>query len=129
MVGESPATITAEIEAAIRRAGIRGSYAIRFREAPSEGSKGFMPYTVDRDHPMVRHFEDSVVRVTGTAPEIAYFQSIGDFCYLGTRLNAPAIIFGASGERFHGQDEYVELDSVWKTAQVIYDFLVETLVR
>lgn len=129
VVGESPETITAEIEAAIRRAGIRGRYAIRFREAPSEGSKGFMPYTVERDHPMVKRFEDSVVRVTGVAPEIDYFQSIGDFCYLGTRLNAPAIIFGATGARFHSEDEYVELDSVWKTAQVIYDFLVETLVR
>ena len=129
VVGERPETNTAEIEAAIRRAGIRGRYAIRFREAPSEGSKGFMPYTVERDHPMVKRFEDSVVRVTGVAPEIDYFQSIGDFCYLGTRLNAPAIIFGASGARFHSEDEYVELDSVWKTAQVIYDFLVETLVR
>lgn len=129
VVGESPETITAEIEAAIQRAGIRGKYAIRFREAPSEGSKGFMPYTVEHSHPMVERFEDSVVRVTGQKPEIAYFQSIGDFCYLGTRLNAPAIIFGAAGAHFHGEDEYVELDSVWKTAQVIYDFLVETLVK
>lgn len=129
VVGESPETITEEIEAAIQRAGIRGKYAIRFREAPSEGSKGYMPYTVERTHPMVKCFEDSVGRVTGRGPEIAYFQSIGDFCYLGTRLNAPAIIFGASGAHFHGQDEYVELDSVWKTAQVIYDFLEETLVK
>ena len=76
---------------------------------------------------MVQRFMRSIQRVTGRQPEISYFQSIGDFCYLGTRLNAPAVIFGAAGQRYHSQDEYVELDSVWKTAQTIYDFLSETL--
>lgn len=127
VVGEGPETIAAEVEAAIRRANIRCDYAVKFREAPSEGSKGFMPYTVEASDPMVRRFAAAVERVTGERPETAYFQSIGDFCYLGTRLNAPAVIFGAAGERYHGQDEWVDLDSVWKTAQVVYDFLVDTL--
>lgn len=127
VVGETPQTIAAEVEAAIQRAGVHCTYAIHFREAPSEGSRGFMPYTVDRREPMVQQFERSILRVTGSQPEIAYFQSIGDFCYLGTRLHAPTIIFGASGQSFHGADEYVELDSVWRTAQVLYDFLSETM--
>lgn len=127
VVGESPETIVREIEAAIQRAGIRCRYEIRFRDAPSPNSQGFMPYTVDPDEPMVQRFMRSIQRVTGRQPEISYFQSIGDFCYLGTRLNAPAVIFGAAGQRYHSQDEYVELDSVWKTAQTIYDFLSETL--
>ena len=127
VVGETPQTIAAEVEAAIQRAGVHCTYAIHFREAPSEGSRGFMPYTVDRREPMVQQFERSILRITGSQPEIAYFQSIGDFCYLGTRLHAPTIIFGASGRSFHGADEYVELDSVWRTAQVLYDFLSETM--
>ena len=43
VVGESEETITREIEAAIRRAGIQCSYKINFREAPSEGSKASCP--------------------------------------------------------------------------------------
>ena len=129
VVGETPATIEKEIKAAIQRAGVRSKYDIRFRKAPSEASRGFLPYTVERNQPMVKTFEESVVEVTGIIPKIRYFQSIGDFCYLGTRLHAPAIIFGAYGQNFHGADEYVELDSVWKTAQIIYDFLEKTLVQ
>lgn len=60
-------------------------------------------------------------------PTISYFQSIGDFNYLGSRLDAPAVIFGAAGGNFHGSDEYVELESVVKTAEVIYAFLEKVL--
>lgn len=128
VVGEGPDTITEEIEKAIKRAGIRSRYEIKFREAPSEASKGFLPYTVDKEEPMVQDFMGSIRKVTGTEPSISYFSSIGDFCYLGTRLDAPAVIFGASGENHHGRDEYVLLDSVHQTAEILYDFLVKTLV-
>ncbi len=63
----------------------------------------------------------------GHKASISYFQSIGDFNYLGSRLNAPAIIFGAEGENFHGADEYSTISSIIKTADTIYDFLVKVL--
>ena len=127
VVGETPETVKKELEDAICRAGVRCRYEIKFREAPSEGSRGFLPYTVERDHPMVKSFEASVASVVGVTPKIRYFQSVGDFCYLGTRLGAPAIIFGAEGGNYHGPDEYAGLESVLKTAQVFYDFLEKTL--
>lgn len=128
VVGESPETITNEIEKAIKRANIQSDYKIKFREAPSEASKGFLPYTVEEDNEMVQDFIYTVQDVTGVKPTISYFDSIGDFCYLGTRLNAPAIIFGAEGKNYHGKDEYVILDSVHKTAEVIYHFMEKLLV-
>lgn len=129
VVGENEETIRAEIEKAIERAGIRCRYQINFREAPSEASKGFLPYTVSENDPLVRTFMGSVENICGRQPDISYFQSIGDFNYLGSRLNgAPAILFGADGENFHGADEYVLLESVVQTACVVYDFLVQTLV-
>lgn len=129
VVGEGPDTITREIEKAVERAGISGRYQIKFREAPSEGSKGFMPFTVEKDEPMVSKFMESILRVSGKEPAISYFNSIGDFCYLGTRVDAPAVIFGAAGRNYHGSDEYVLLDSVHKTAKTIYDFLENTLLH
>ena len=128
VVGENPDTITEQIEKAIARAGIRSQYRIRFRDAPSEASKGFLPYTVSEEEPMVQNFMQSVERVTGVRPTVSYFDSIGDFCYLGTRLGAPAVIFGAAGENYHGKDEYVLLDSVHQTAEILLDFLEKNLI-
>jgi len=127
VVGENEETITAEIEKAIERAGVTCEYKISFREAPSEGSKGFMPYTITGEEPFAKEFVDTVSEVCGTEPSKSYFQSIGDFNYLGSRLNAPAIIFGAEGQNFHGSDEYVTLESVVKTAEVVYAYLEKVL--
>lgn len=71
---------------------------------------------MDRKEPMVREFMTAVQNVTGREPGISYFGSIGDFCYLVTRLKAPAVIFGADGRNYHSKDEYVLLDSVHQTA-------------
>ena len=127
VVGENEVSITKEIKKAIERANIKCSYKINFRDAPSEGSRGFMPYTIRGDDPMTKAFLGAIKKVCNTDPSISYFQSIGDFNYLGTRLGAPVVIFGAAGSNFHGSDEYVELESVVKTAEVIYSFLVEVL--
>ncbi len=127
VLGENEKTITDEIENAIKRANIKCKYKINFRETPSEGSKGFMPYTITGEEPMVKDFIETIEEVCKTKPSISYFQSIGDFNYLGSRLDAPAIIFGAAGSNFHGIDEYVELDSVVKTAEVVYKFLEKML--
>ncbi len=128
VTGENMDTIVREIDKAVQRAKIKSQYKIKFREAPSEASKGFLPYTVDQENPMVVDFIDSIETVTKKEPTISYFNSIGDFCYLGTRLHAPAVIFGADGKNYHSEDEYVLLDSVHQTAQIIYHFLEKTLL-
>lgn len=58
----------------------------------------------------------------------SYCDSIGDFCCLGTRLKAPAVIFGADWRNYHSKDEYVLLDSIHQTAQVVYRFLEQVLL-
>ena len=128
VVGENEQTIIDQIEKAIKRANIKCNYKINFREAPSEGAKGFMPFTVDEKEPMTKVFINTISDICEKKPTLSYFQSIGDFNYLGSRLGAPALIFGASGGNFHGSDEYVELDSVVKTAETIYEFLKRVLV-
>lgn len=128
VVGENEQTIIEQIEKAIKRANIKCRYKINFREAPSEGAKGFMPFTVDAKETMTALFIDTIQNVCEKKPTLSYFQSIGDFNYLGSRLGAPALIFGASGGNFHGSDEYVDLESVAKTAEVIYEFLKRILV-
>lgn len=125
--GETPATIAAEIEAAVVRAKIASRHKITFREAPSADSAGFLPYTTPEDDPQVATLRETVAEITGKMPSDSYFQSIGDFCYLGTRLNAPCIIFGPDGENYHSADEYVTIPSLTQTAEVIYNHLIRML--
>lgn len=125
--GQSKETIKDQIIEAIAHAGIRSGWKINFREAPSAGSEGFLPYVSDKDHPLVGKFLDSVRNVCGKEPEIAYFQSIGDFNYLGSRLGAPVVIFGPAGENFHGSDEYVLMSTAEQTALGIERYLNDVL--
>lgn len=127
--GESPQTIEAEIKKALDRAAVKCRYEICFREAPSEGSKGFMPYVTEENNLYTHDFAQAVRDVTGKEANISYFQSIGDFNYLGTRLGAPALIFGADGENYHSADEYVQMDTVVQTAEILYRFLEKTMVN
>ncbi len=66
-------------------------------------------------------------KLLGKKPTHSYFSSIGDFNYLGSRIDAPAIIFGAAGDNYHSNDEYVELETVYQTAKILYNFLEKTL--
>ncbi|MDO5714746.1 MAG: M20/M25/M40 family metallo-hydrolase [Tissierellia bacterium] len=127
--GENEETIIHELEKAIKRANIKSNYKIIFRDAPSEESKGFQAYTVREDNSFVQSFMESVETICGEKPSISYFQSIGDFNYLGTRLETPALIFGANGKNYHSPDEFVDLETVYKTTKTLYQFLVDTLVE
>ena len=129
VVGEDKKTIETYIVDAIKRGNIKSTFKISFRDSPSAGSNGFMPYTVPKDNLFAKAFCESIERMCGHKASISYFQSIGDFNYLGSRLNAPAIIFGAEGENFHGADEYSTISSIIKTADTIYDFLVKVLTN
>lgn len=125
--GEDKDYLVEEIESAAIKANIKSRFEVEFREAPHDEVDGFKPYTVDENNKYIKKFQESIKEVTGTYADIAYFSSIGDFNYLGTRTKAPVFIFGAYGKNYHGADEWVSIDSLVKTSQVIYDFLIKTL--
>jgi len=128
-VGEELATLRKEVAIAAEKAGIGDSYTLKFRDGPSPESAGFQPYIVSESNPYTKTIKESIQAVTGGTANIAYFSSIGDFNYLGTRSRLPTYVFGAAGENYHSADEYVVLDTVVDTARVIYDFLVRVLVN
>lgn len=127
--GESMETLRKQAEEAIRRAGIRCTCEIAFRQPPVDGGGfdgGFLPYASDGDDPTIRSLFDSIERVCGKAPGISYMPSIGDFNNVGGLLGIPCVLWGPAGANFHSADEYVELASVAETADVLYDFLMKT---
>lgn len=127
VIGESRKYLREEVKKAAEKADLKASYTLSFRDAPHPDNAGFMPYVTSDIDPMTELIKDSIKRVTGKEANIAYFCSVGDFNYLGSRLKTPTYLFGPIGENYHAADEYVEIDSVVKTAGVIYDYLVEVL--
>lgn len=125
--GEDKETLKGEIDEAVKRADVDVTYKVVFREAPTNDSEGFLPYTVDINNEYSKSFMDTIHDVTGKEATISYFSSIGDFCYIGSRLKIPTFVFGPSGENYHSPDEYVVIDDVVKTAQVIYEYLIKIL--
>ncbi len=127
VIDEDESTIIRNINITMKKADVQCEYKINFRESPSQGSKGFLPYTISNEEYYTKAFLETVEEVCHRKPSQSYFQSIGDFNYLGSRLDAPAILFGADGANFHASDEYVELDTVYDTAKVIYKYLENIL--
>ena len=127
VIGENEKTIEDYVKEAIKRANIKGTFNISFRDAPTDGSKGFMPFIVAKQNHFVAAFLESVKDTCECEASVSYFKSIGDFNYLGSRLNAPAIIFGTDGENFHAADEYATISSIVKTSDIIYNFLDKVL--
>ncbi len=127
-IGEDKNYIRKEFEKALERANIDGSATLEFREAPHNKCDGFLPYVVSESNPYTQSFKQSVLDVTANEANIAYFSSVGDFNYLGARAKLPTFVFGPDGENYHSADEYVDLNTVVKTAKVIYDYLLKVLV-
>lgn len=127
--GEDLDYLRKEVNQAIKRANIKGEASMKFRDAPHADNGGFQPYTVSENNPFTRMIKESILSVTGKKGAIAYVNSIGDFNYLGSRAKVPTYVFGPTGENFHSADEYVNLNTVVKTGEVIYDFLKRVLVE
>jgi succinyl-diaminopimelate desuccinylase len=127
--GEDEDYLKNEIQKAIQKASIKCDTEIQFREGPFNGSGGFEPYTVEEDHPYTLLLNKCIKEVTGKSAKIAYFSSIGDFNTVASRLQVPTFVFGPGGENYHTHDEFVYIDSVIKTSEIIYEYLKELLLK
>ncbi|WP_132243543.1 M20 family metallopeptidase [Marinisporobacter balticus] len=127
VMGEDKEYIKKELYEAVKRANIKSEVKIKFRDAPSDESQGFQPYIVNKENAYVDMILGSVHKICNRKPEISYFSSIGDFNYLGARLKVPTFVFGPNGANYHTANEYVEIDTVVKTANIVYEFLVNAL--
>ena len=125
--GDTKETIVAALKNVIALSGVTCDYKISFREAPNQATDGLLPYIIPEDNPYVTVLAASAKEVTGNAPTLNYFDSNGDFNYLGTLIDAPCIIFGPNGENYHSADEYATVSSILGTTAAIYKFLIKSL--
>jgi acetylornithine deacetylase/succinyl-diaminopimelate desuccinylase-like protein len=125
---ENRESIIEEIEETIKKSEIPCDFEISFRKAPSESTDGFLPYVFKTTDDYVETFIESIEAVAGKKPTLNHFSSIGDFNYVGSRLKIPTFVFGPNGKNYHSPDEYVLIDSVVKTSEVLYEFFKKMLL-
>ncbi len=81
------------------------------------------PFEIPDDDPHVRLVVETATKVLGKPPELAFHGGPCDSCILVNQGRVPTIEFGPSGDRLHESDEYVEIESVRKTAAVYQEIL------
>lgn len=128
VMGETNETVFKEIKDLIENSDIKSDYAIKFRKGPTPDSDGFMPYVVKKNNPFVDQFANVVRTISKKEPKYSYFSSIGDFNYLGSRLNIPVIVFGAAGGNYHSADEWLDINSAISMTEVLFGYLAKLLL-
>jgi acetylornithine deacetylase/succinyl-diaminopimelate desuccinylase-like protein len=81
------------------------------------------PFELSDDDPQVRLVVDVATEVLGKIPALGFHKGPCDSTILVNRGKVPTIEFGPCGSRFHEADEYVELESVKKTASVYHELM------
>jgi acetylornithine deacetylase/succinyl-diaminopimelate desuccinylase family protein len=111
-----------DLQSLITETGIEAETKLVERETPF-----CEPFEIPDDHPYVRLIAQAAAKTLGRTPKITYHGGPCDSCILVNQGRIPTIEFGPSGARLHESDEYVEIESVRKTAAV-YVEIARTLL-
>jgi acetylornithine deacetylase len=80
--------------------------------------------SVSGDTPLVRAFTETAQSVLGPAPQICGNEGPCDM-YIFHDFGIPALLWGVKGANAHMPDEYVELDSLVESTQVLLAFVCD----
>jgi acetylornithine deacetylase/succinyl-diaminopimelate desuccinylase-like protein len=84
-------------------------------------------FEIPDNHPYVQTVVKAAAKVLGKTPEIDFHGGPCDSCILVNQGKVPTIEFGPTGGRVHESDEYVEIESVKKTAAVYLEIIRSVL--
>jgi acetylornithine deacetylase len=87
------------------------------------GGLHFPPLNTSVDHPLVRSLVDQRSAL-GKPTEIAGFIAVCDAAHYAG-VGVECIIYGCSGDGFHGADEFVEIDSLIETTKLVAGAIVD----
>lgn len=88
------------------------------------GGLYFPPMDTPTDHPLVASLVKWKASLSGTTPPVRGFEAVTDAAhYAGAGVDA--VICGASGDGFHGTDEYVDIASLEETTKTLAATIIE----
>ena len=108
--GETFNDTLAEVEALARR--FRGKASLHPRPTPY-----MQPYRLNGEEPIVRALKEACMEVLGFKPK-SVLGLAGDENHLTVRCGIPTVTYGPKGGNMHRPNEYVELESGVRAAEV-----------
>lgn len=111
-----------DLKRLIRETGVDAEARVVDRETPF-----CEPFDIPDNDPHVQQVVEIAAKVLGKAPEIISHGGPCDSCILVNQGKVTTVEFGPSGARLHESEEYVDLVSVKKTAEV-YREIIRTLL-
>jgi succinyl-diaminopimelate desuccinylase len=85
------------------------------------------PFEIPDNDSHVQLIMNAASRVLGKRPELSFHEGPCDSCIMVSEGKVPTIEFGPTGGRLHESEEYVEVESVKKAAEVYVEILKEAL--
>ncbi len=82
------------------------------------------PWLQDENDKLIRAFLESSASVLGNKPDVIAFPGGLDTRF-SPYFGIPSFVFGPAGERLHGPDEYLEIDSLITLTRVIARFVLD----
>ena len=125
--GETEASVEMELRemlAAIEKSAARDAHGkAQFSATLRSGLGARSAYEISEDSPMVERAAAAIRRACGEC-EFAGMAAWTDTALLAA-AGIPGIVFGPSGRGLHGDDEYVEVESVYKCAAALREMILE----
>ena len=122
--GEKGNDVKKEVEDTIARVAQGDPWLREHRPAVEWYGWHTEPWVQDEKHPFVQAFLKSAASELGKKPEIRGFTGGLDTRF-GPYFGTPGFVFGPKGDRFHGPDEYVEIDSIHTVSRVLAKFVID----
>jgi acetylornithine deacetylase/succinyl-diaminopimelate desuccinylase-like protein len=119
--GETAGHVVAQAQDAARRLRLHARVDISIDEPY------YPPYVVDPSHPLVEAFSRVHHAVTGHTTRFGYSHGVCDANYLVADAGVPTIVFGPRGGNLHAPNEWVDLGSIARAADV-YIGMAEALM-
>jgi succinyl-diaminopimelate desuccinylase len=107
-----------DLKRLIRETGVDAEARLVNRETPF-----CEPFDIPDNDPHVQQVVEAAAKVLGKTPEIQFHEGPCDSCILVNQGKVTTVEFGPSGARLHESDEYVDLASVKKTADVYREII------
>ncbi len=133
-LGETATRALAEVEATMRREGIRGQVRTGYFRSASytgyeiEGQEVYPAWLLAEDHPLLSTLSSSLERSLGRKPTVGVWAFSTDGTYTMGEAGIPTIGFGPGDDNLaHTADEHILLADVHTAAQAYADISIDLL--
>ena len=122
--GQTVEEAAAQIEAAVRRAGISSAHELTWDERPTPAP---LPYVVPSDSLLVQTVRRNIERELGQPARLFLQRSVADTNHFAVYGGIPTLVWGPQGGNTCQANEYVKVDSMPAVARIYIQTAIDLL--